>query len=90
MTRVCSSFIYNDPPRYHHGHGTNIGCLCLGYAVSLLINLGADFVAFCSAVLCCFAMWNYDRLNKKKETGDVDEGKREDYKQMGDESPLFR
>ncbi|KAI0032907.1 MFS general substrate transporter [Vararia minispora EC-137] len=24
---ICSSFVYNDPPRYHHGHGTMIGWL---------------------------------------------------------------
>jgi len=73
---VCSSFIYFDPPRFHVGHGTLMGWLSL------------------SILLSAFAMWDYNRINKQKEdlcrehkiTGD----RKDEFKNAGDESPLFR
>ncbi|KAJ8584568.1 MFS general substrate transporter [Rhizopogon salebrosus TDB-379] len=69
---ICSSFIYIDPPRFHIGHGTIIGFLCLSL----------------------FSMWNYDRLNKQKEAQcqaeNITDSRRDEFKNMGDSSPLFR
>ncbi|KAI9571127.1 major facilitator superfamily domain-containing protein [Boletus coccyginus] len=72
----CASFIYFDPPRFHVGHGTNMGCLSL------------------SMLLSTFAMWNYNRINKQKEglcrEGGITEDRQDEFRNMGDESPLFR
>ncbi|KAG1866149.1 MFS general substrate transporter [Suillus subluteus] len=73
---VCSSFIYIDPPRFHIGHGTNMGFISLSIIMSL------------------FAMWNYNRLNKKKEAQCLAENITNDrgyeFQDMADASPLFR
>ncbi|EIW82847.1 MFS general substrate transporter [Coniophora puteana RWD-64-598 SS2] len=73
---ICSSFIYNDPPRFHIGHGTIMGFLCL------------------SAIMSAFAMWDYNRLNKQKEAlcarEGITEDRKDEFKYMGDKSPLFR
>lgn len=73
---VCSSFIYIDPPRYHIGHGTIMAFLSLSILMSM------------------FAMWNYNRLNKKKEAEclaeNITDDRRDEFKDMGDASPLFR
>ncbi|KAG0699255.1 major facilitator superfamily domain-containing protein [Suillus ampliporus] len=73
---ICSSFIYIDPPRFHIGHGTIIGFLSLAIVMSL------------------FAMWNYNRLNKKKEAQclaeNITNDREHEFKDMGDDSPLFR
>ncbi|KIJ68115.1 hypothetical protein HYDPIDRAFT_107769 [Hydnomerulius pinastri MD-312] len=73
---ICSSFVYLDPPRFHIGHGTIMGWLSLSILLSFL------------------AMWDYKRINKQKEElcrerGITDE-RRDEFKDMGDESPLFR
>ncbi|KAG1845305.1 MFS general substrate transporter [Suillus subalutaceus] len=73
---VCSSFIYIDPPRFHIGHGTNMGFISLSIIMSL------------------FAMWNYNRLNRKKEAQCLAENITNDrgyeFQDMADASPLFR
>ncbi|KAH7920703.1 MFS general substrate transporter [Leucogyrophana mollusca] len=73
---ICSSFIYIDPPRFHIGHGTIIGFLSL------------------TIVLSFVAMWDYNRLNKKKEALCAKEGitdsRKDEFRDMGDASPLFR
>ncbi|KAG2363325.1 MFS general substrate transporter [Suillus spraguei] len=73
---ICSSFIYIDPPNFHIGHGTIMGFL------------------FLSILLSLFAMWDYGRLNKKKEAQCQAEGltdsRSNEFKDMGDDSPLFR
>ncbi|KAG6375167.1 major facilitator superfamily domain-containing protein [Boletus reticuloceps] len=73
---ICASFIYHDPPRFHDGHGTNIGCLVFGI-------LGTTF-----------SMWNYNRINKQKEKqcreNGITEEHRDEFRNIGDESPLFR
>ncbi|KAH9963863.1 MFS general substrate transporter [Russula dissimulans] len=69
---VCSSYIYYQPPRFHKGHGTNIGWLSL----SLIL------------------MWKYRALNKEKEElcerEGIDEKMEDEYREVGDKSPLFR
>jgi hypothetical protein len=41
-----------------------------------------------------FAMWDYNRLNKKKEAecreANYTDDRRDEFKDMGDASPLFR
>ncbi|KAG5639045.1 hypothetical protein H0H81_007659 [Sphagnurus paluster] len=73
---ICSSFIYIKPSRFYVGHGIILGWL--GLAV----------------LLSCFAMWDYTRLNGKKkvlcDAQGIDETRREEFKNMGNESPLFR
>lgn len=73
---ICSSFIYITPPRFHIGHGTVMGWLGL------------------SIVLSCFAMWDYNRLNKQKiaqcQNEKIDLSRQDEFKDMGNESPLFR
>lgn len=73
---ICSSFVYITPPRFHIGHGTILGWLGL------------------SLLLSCVAMWDYNRLNKKNIATcmreGLDDSRREEYKDMGNESPLFR
>ncbi|KAF8444766.1 major facilitator superfamily domain-containing protein [Boletus edulis BED1] len=73
---ICASLIYLDPPRFRVGHGTNIGCLSFSI-------LGTTF-----------AMWYYDRLNKQKEKecreGGITEDRKDEFRNMGDQSPLFR
>ncbi|KAF7305963.1 hypothetical protein HMN09_00750700 [Mycena chlorophos] len=73
---ICSSFIYYQPPRFHVGHGTIMGWLGL------------------SIVLSLFAMWDFNRINKQRDEycarEGIDESRREEFKDMGSESPLFR
>ncbi|KAG1871251.1 MFS general substrate transporter [Suillus subalutaceus] len=73
---ICSSFIYIDPPNFHIGHGTMMGFL------------------FLSILLSLFAMWDYGRLNKKKkaqcQAQGLTDSRRDEFKDMGDASPLFR
>ncbi|EGO25330.1 hypothetical protein SERLADRAFT_368727 [Serpula lacrymans var. lacrymans S7.9] len=73
---ICSSFVYIDPPRFHIGHGTMMGFLGL------------------SIILSALKMWNYTRLNKEKEAlclaENISDTQEDQFKDMGDESPLFR
>ncbi|KAH6883728.1 major facilitator superfamily domain-containing protein [Coprinopsis sp. MPI-PUGE-AT-0042] len=73
---VASSFIYLHGPRYYSGHGANIGFLTM------------------SITLSCFAMWKYNRLNKRNERicqeQGIDDSRRDEFKNVGNDSPLFR
>jgi MFS family permease len=73
---ICSSFVYLDPPRFHIGHGTIMGWLSL------------------SILLSIFAMWDYKRINRQKEElcreRGITEDRRDEFRDMGDDSPLFR
>ncbi|KIK02708.1 hypothetical protein K443DRAFT_96457 [Laccaria amethystina LaAM-08-1] len=73
---ICSSFIYITPPHFHIGHGTIMGWLSL----SILLSL--------------FAMWDYNRLNKINiaicQRDRIDQKQQEKYKDLGNDSPLFR
>lgn len=73
---VCSSFIYLKGPRYFSGHGANLGFLAM------------------SIILSCFAMWKYTQLNKRNERicqeQGIDESRRDEFRNIGNDSPLFR
>ncbi|KAL6302068.1 MFS general substrate transporter [Sparassis latifolia] len=76
---IASSFIYRtqDSPRYHPGHATNIGCLCA------------------CAVLSIIGMAEFHRLNRQKDAmcerdGIKPDADAEEFKDMGDKSPLYR
>ncbi|KAJ7071997.1 major facilitator superfamily domain-containing protein [Mycena amicta] len=47
-----------------------------------------------SILLSCFTMWDYNRINKKRdaycEREGIDESRRAEFRDMGSESPLFR
>ncbi|KZP18356.1 MFS general substrate transporter [Athelia psychrophila] len=73
---ICASFIYIDPPRFHIGHGTIMGWL--GLAI----------------ILSAVAMWDYNRLNKQKDAlclrEGITEARADEFRELGDDSPLFR
>jgi len=73
---ICSSFVYLDPPRFHIGHGTIMGFLSL----SILLSL--------------FSVWDFKRINRQKEAlcreQEITDAKRDEFVNMGDDSPLFR
>ncbi|TFY66688.1 hypothetical protein EVG20_g4407 [Dentipellis fragilis] len=73
---ICSSFIYYDPPLYHHGHGTMMGWLAL------------------TIIATCVLMWRYHVINKQKEElcarDGIDLSRKDEFREMGDASPLFR
>jgi len=73
---ICSSFIYLKPPRFFLGHGVILGCLvCV-----ILLTLGA--------------MYEYKKHNAiniaKCEAEGIDESRANEFKKLGNESPLFR
>ncbi|KAJ7693323.1 major facilitator superfamily domain-containing protein [Mycena rosella] len=47
-----------------------------------------------SIILSCFAMWDYNRINKKRDAycarEGIDASRRAEFRDMGSESPLFR
>lgn len=55
---------------------------------SLLTNL------IISILLSAFAMWDYNRINQQKEEqcrqGGITEDRKDEFRNMGDESPLYR
>lgn len=73
---ICSSFIYIKPPRFFLGHGIILGCLA---AVILL---------------CLAAMWDFKRHNRMNiarcEAEGLDESRVNEFKKLGNDSPLFR
>ncbi|KZP18735.1 MFS general substrate transporter [Athelia psychrophila] len=73
---ICASFIYIDPPRFHIGHGTIMGWLCL------------------TIILSVVAMRDYNSLNKQKDAMCLREGiteaRTDEFRELGDDSPLFR
>ncbi|KAG8214488.1 major facilitator superfamily domain-containing protein [Butyriboletus roseoflavus] len=73
---ICAAFIFIDPPRFHVGLGTIMGLLSLTILLSLV------------------AMWDCNRLNKQKEMKCHERGITDDlkdeFKDDGDDSPLFR
>ncbi|KAH9036737.1 MFS general substrate transporter [Lactarius deliciosus] len=92
---ICSSFIYYQPPRFHKGHGTVMGCLGTRYVLARHNEEEPRiYSALCSIVCSCVLMWTYKRLNKEKEEQCVREGINESMKGMyrdhADKSPLFR
>ncbi|CAA7260730.1 unnamed protein product [Cyclocybe aegerita] len=73
---ICSSFIYIKPPRFHLGHGMIMGWLWVAIFFS------------------CLCMYDFNRQNKLKEARcraeNIDESREEEFKEMGNDSPLFR
>ena len=93
---ICSSFIYYQPPRFHKGHGTVLGCLGMRYVLARHREeeISHSICVMGSIVCSCIMMWTYKRLNKEKEEQCTREGIKESmkdlYRDLADESPLFR
>jgi len=73
---ICSSFIYLQAPRFFVGHSVCIALLTMAIFVTL------------------FIMWDFQRLNKARDaycaSHGLDESRRDEYAELGSESPLFR
>ncbi|KAF8482545.1 MFS general substrate transporter [Russula ochroleuca] len=94
---ICASFIYYQPPRFYKGHATIIGCICMRYALRVARQHGEnlDVIRVTGSFVCTsILMWKYRALNKEKEKRCIREGivesMRDRYRELGDESPLFR
>jgi hypothetical protein len=95
--RICSSFIYYQPPRFHTGHGTVLGCLglwCVNHRV-VIVKKYNSFIHVMGSIVCAsIMMWTYTRLNKEKEElcarEGINESMTEMYRDLADKSPLFR
>ena len=72
-----------------------MGCLSLSCASILNDHhyLFADHLTI-SILLSAFSMWNYNRINEQKEEqcreGGITEDRKDEFRNMGDHSPLFR
>ncbi|KAG1736555.1 major facilitator superfamily domain-containing protein [Suillus lakei] len=73
---VCSSFIYIDPPRFHIGHGTNIGFISLAIVMSLFAMWNYSRLNKQKEAQCLAENITDDRGYE--------------FEDMGDSSPLFR
>ncbi|KAG1877062.1 MFS general substrate transporter [Suillus tomentosus] len=73
---VCSSFIYIDPPRFHIGHGTNMGFLSLSIIMSIF----------------AMGNYNRLNRKKEAQclAENIGDDRRYEFKDMGDAIPLFR
>lgn len=91
-----ASFIYSDPPYFKIGHSIVSGWLCLSWVLTIVLPSCSPKLTNCflSIIMSTFAVWDYDRINKKKEKQCEREGitadRAEEFKGMGDGSPLFR
>lgn len=73
---ICSSFVYYDPPRYHHGHGTMIGWL------------GLSVVGSC---VLMYTYWRKNKAKEEYcRANGITQDMQDQFRDMGDESPLFR
>ncbi|KAH8982697.1 MFS general substrate transporter [Lactarius akahatsu] len=73
---ICSSFIYYQPPRFHKGHGTVMGCL----STSIV----------CSCVLMwTYKRLNKEKEEQCVREG-INESMKGMYRDHADKSPLFR
>ncbi|TFY79899.1 hypothetical protein EWM64_g4113 [Hericium alpestre] len=73
---ICSSFIYYDPPLYHHGHGTMMGWLSLTIVSSVVL-------------MWRYAVINREKDELCAREG-IDMSRMDEFRDMGDASPLFR
>ncbi|KAH9985789.1 MFS general substrate transporter [Russula compacta] len=73
---ICSSYIYYQPPRFHKGHGTVLGCLGMSIIGSLILMWKYRALNKAKEELCL--------------RNGIDEGMEDEYDELGDESPLFR
>jgi len=73
---ICSSYIYCQPPRFHKGHGTMIGCLGMSIICS-------------SVMMWKYRALNKEKEELCLRES-IDESMRDRYTELGDASPLFR
>ncbi|KAI0313918.1 MFS general substrate transporter [Amylostereum chailletii] len=73
---LCSSLVFFDPPRYHHGHGTIIGTLILNIVCTTILMWRYRTVNKAREELCHREGITEDNANEVRA--------------MGDNSPLFR
>ncbi|KZV65831.1 MFS general substrate transporter [Peniophora sp. CONT] len=73
---ICSSFIYYDPPLYHHGHGTMLGFLGLS-------------VICCCILMFTYDRLNKQKEEYCRREG-ITLDMAPQFVDMGDKSPLFR
>jgi len=73
---VGSVFIFFDPPRFHVAIAIIIALLCMVIPLTL------------------FVMWNYNKINKQRELEcrrrGITDDQMDDFRDCGDDSPLFR
>ncbi|KAH8994726.1 MFS general substrate transporter [Lactarius hatsudake] len=73
---ICSSFIYYQPPRFHKGHGTVMGCL------------GTSIVCSC-VLMWTYKRLNKEKEEQCVREG-INESMKGMYRDHADKSPLFR
>ncbi|KAH9062462.1 MFS general substrate transporter [Lactarius vividus] len=73
---ICSSFVYYQPPRFHKGHGTVIGCL------------GMSIVCSC-IMMWTYKRLNKEKEEQCAREG-INEDMKDVYCELSDKSPLFR
>ncbi|KAH9062460.1 MFS general substrate transporter [Lactarius vividus] len=73
---ICSSFIYYQPPRFHKGHGTVMGCL------------GTSIVCSC-VLMWTYKRLNKEKEELCIREG-INESMKGMYRDHADKSPLFR
>ncbi|KAI9455429.1 MFS general substrate transporter [Lactarius psammicola] len=73
---ICSSFIYYQPPRFHKGHGTVIGCL------------GMSIICSC-IMMWTYKRLNKEKEEQCAREG-INEDMKDMYRELADKSPLFR
>ncbi|KAH9062458.1 MFS general substrate transporter [Lactarius vividus] len=73
---ICSSFIYYQPPRFHKGHGTVMGCL------------GTSIVCSC-VLMWTYKRLNKEKEEQCVREG-INESMKGMYRDHTDQSPLFR
>ncbi|KAN0135404.1 MFS general substrate transporter [Lactarius tabidus] len=73
---ICSSFIYYQPPRFHVGHGTVLGCL------------GTSMICSCT-MMWTYRKPNKEKEEQCAREG-IDESMKDMYRDLADKSPLFR
>jgi hypothetical protein len=73
---ICSSFVYYQPPRFHKGHATMIGCLGTGIVCSCFM-------------MWTYRRLNKEKEELCAREG-IDESMKDMYRDLADKSPLFR
>jgi MFS family permease len=73
---ICSSFIYYQPPRFHTGHGTVMGCLGTGIVCSCIM-------------MWKYKRLNREKEELCAREG-INESMKDMYRDLADKSPLFR
>ncbi|KAJ7083079.1 MFS general substrate transporter [Mycena belliarum] len=73
---ICSSFVFRpqDAPRFHPGHATAIGCICITFVTALFMSWN----------------YRRLNATKEKELAELKEGDASVFAYMGDASPHYR